>query len=256
MAESTLALTRTNILNRMCRKLGYGTAYASASAAEQAEIDELEQSGLRQFYFPPSLNGETPHQWSFLNIGSTLTLVADAYQTALPDSFGSLDGEFSYASDSGQGGPVKTVTEQYIRKLREGNASTGAPRYCAIQAIAGTVLAEGQRYQAVWWPTPNSAYVMQYSYSTLPDDLTALLPYPLGGLVHAETILASCLAIIEIETFGEEGVAWNRFMRQMTASIRQDLSLGPQFLGRMLDKSADSHDVEYRTATVNGVTPL
>lgn len=88
MAESTLTLGYTDFQKTVGRLLGYGTTIASWSTEQVNEVDEIIQSGLRQFYFPPydQFSG-SPYKWSFLYLPATLTTISD-YSTGTISSSG------------------------------------------------------------------------------------------------------------------------------------------------------------------------
>lgn len=69
MAPSGLRITLQELREEVQRFMGYGraTVFSTMSAAFQGDVTSIICRGLRQFYFPPPLPGETSsHQWSFL----------------------------------------------------------------------------------------------------------------------------------------------------------------------------------------------
>jgi len=69
MPPPILAITLSLLRQEVQRFLGYGrtTAWASLSASFQGDVSSIINRGLRQFYFPPPIPGETSsHQWSFM----------------------------------------------------------------------------------------------------------------------------------------------------------------------------------------------
>lgn len=76
MAESTLSITYDELAVAVAVFLGYSTTAADWSAEELAEIDRYIQAGIRQFYYPPSVDGiQDAHVWSFLNPTTTLDTI-------------------------------------------------------------------------------------------------------------------------------------------------------------------------------------
>jgi hypothetical protein len=53
--------------------------------------------------------------------------------------------------------------------------------------------------------------------------IDAINEYPLGGVVHGETILEACLAAAEATLVDAEGVHSKRFMECLASSIRIDM---------------------------------
>lgn len=76
MAESTLSPDLDEIRSSVARFMGHPSrTYASLNSQEQADIDEAVDRGLRQFYTPDPLDGETKaHEWSFMQPYTTLDL--------------------------------------------------------------------------------------------------------------------------------------------------------------------------------------
>jgi len=136
----------------------------------------------------------------------------------LPDAFGSIESRFTFDAADNKYEPLRVVNEEQIRNMRQRPSADSWPRYAAIRPKATTGSA-GLRFEVMFWPTPNAAYTLSYAYTALPGKLTTSLPYPLGGMLHAETILASMLAAAEQRANGEKGIMWNTFMERLGASI-------------------------------------
>src|SRR5579883_1202325 len=100
MAESSLAIVWQELQARVGLFIGWGrgAAYGDAawSAQQQFEIDGHVASGLRRFYFPEPLPGETvPHKWSFLRPTAKLDLPQGAQSIPLPDDYGGFEGQIT-----------------------------------------------------------------------------------------------------------------------------------------------------------------
>lgn len=228
MAESTLSLAFATINAEVGLMLGYSATLANWSAEEIADIARVLNAGTRQFY--------GAHNWSFLHINTTLVTVADDYDQTLPDSFGGLEGGFTFATTDGAYREVKVVGEEQIRALRQGNTLTGIPQFAAVR-MRSTDGTAGQKFEVIWWPTPDAVYTLGYSYRVQPDALSSGAPYPLGGMVHSETLLASALAIVEERMDGVRGIQWQAYQGKLAQSIAYDNSLGQQFFGYNGDRS-------------------
>jgi hypothetical protein len=66
---AALNITLGDLREEVQRFMGYGrsTVFSSMSTAFQGDVTSIINRGLRQFYYPPPLPGETSsHQWSFL----------------------------------------------------------------------------------------------------------------------------------------------------------------------------------------------
>ena len=77
MAESSLAVTFSELKQAVAHYLGYGLSVAEDWSTNQtAEIEMAIKSGLRQFYFPPKIfQDKQSHKWSFLTPVTTLDVV-------------------------------------------------------------------------------------------------------------------------------------------------------------------------------------
>ena len=90
MAETTLALTLTNLRDAIT-ELVYGgnSSYASMAVAEQTRINNILNSGLRQFYQPPVENSRgRVHEWTFLTTTASITMVASYTTGTITSSLG------------------------------------------------------------------------------------------------------------------------------------------------------------------------
>jgi hypothetical protein len=196
------------------------------------------------------------HEWRFMRPTTTLATVADDYDYTLPDSFGYLIGDFTYASADNRTQHIQIVGEGDIRRMRQGGTvPTGYPRYAAIRPM-NTAATTGQRFEAIFFPTPNAIYTLSYQYQVLKDAVTTALPYPFGGAMHAETILQSCLAIAEERSDDVSGLHGAKFIERLKASVSADLRTGAQYFGYNGDNSGGTPDCRRTddfTLTYNGV---
>ncbi len=76
MAESTLSTTYTELQQEIAAYLALGRDSSGWSATEAASIAVVLKRALRQFYFPPPVGNERPHEWSFLKPVTTLDTIA------------------------------------------------------------------------------------------------------------------------------------------------------------------------------------
>ena len=172
----------------------------------------------------------------------TFSIDADGDYRA-PDDFGGIRGNMTFAADEGWI-PLQVIPEGMIRSYRQHSTSTGRPRYVALQALSSAG-ATGQRFNFMFWPEPDDAYTLSYQYNVLVAKLATAVPYPLGGMQHAETVLQSCLAVAENRREETRGPQWERFMERLTASITVDAGNEPVWLGYNGDESDMTHDQRY-----------
>lgn len=102
----SLALDYTGLRLRIADRLGLGRTAGSWSSDESARLDEILESGLRNFYFPDPLEpGRPAHCWSFLKPIGEMTTTAP-YSTGtieIADGVVTLtDGTWPAAAASGE----------------------------------------------------------------------------------------------------------------------------------------------------------
>lgn len=173
--------------------------------------------------------------------GTAYKIVQHTYD--LPDDFGNLDGTMTFLPGVSPGHhPIELVNEAEIRRLRQQDATirTDRPRYVAYRpkSFSGSV---GQRWEALFYPTPDAAYALQYRYKVIPGVLSEANPYPMGGPEHAETIVEACLAQAEQRINDGKAVHAALFMQHLAASIDIDRAVTPAaFLGDTTETTGTS----------------
>lgn len=236
-----LELTYGKLLAQVGFFLGHGRGEdfgdTAWTAQEKAAIQFCVESGLRQFYFPPPVEG-TPsaYEWSFLRPVTQLYLLDGDQTVQLPEDFGGVEGNLTISSDQATD-PIKLVNEGQIRQQYAACPSTtGKPQLASIRPLKGTS-GKGQKKELYVWPTADDDYTLDVTYYILPDVLQNSFPNPYGGAQHAETILESCLAIAEQRLDDAKGVHWEQFRERLLASISADRKMKPQTLGYNADRS-------------------
>ena len=235
----SLSITYNELQQAIGRYLGYGRNVCGPDDGSQewADIEDCIKSGLRQFYVPPPVQGQAgSHQWSFLRPVTVLPLVGGLGDYDLPEDFGGIVGVLTYPAGT-VSRPVCLVGESAIRTLRQANPQGGKPTQAAIRPKSSTGTAI-QRFEILFWPTPDASLDLSYRYYVLPKALSNENPYPYGGQLHCETILESCLSIAEQRLNDEKAIHWDKFMERLTASIQIDRKTsGADFLGYNADRS-------------------
>jgi len=106
------------------------------------------------------------------------------------------------------------------------------------------------------FPAADASYTLSVPYYFLPGALDNFHEYPLGGMMHAETIKESCLAAAE-RMDSRMGPHTEIFKARLAASVSADRRLKPAH-GRYNGDNSESrerlsrcHDV---VVTYNGVT--
>jgi hypothetical protein len=246
--ESSLSMAYSDFLAEVGGFLGYGRDRAAWSAERLAEVDRYVQDGVRQFYYPPAVEGEEPgREWSFLKPTATLDTVADDGEQDLPDGFGRVLGDFHFEPDE-YTTPIRVVSEARIQTLLQQDDDAGRPQFAAIRFKASTG-AYGQRQEVVWWPIPDAAYTLTYRYEAFAGKLTDANPYPIGGMKHSATILESCLAVADLRANDSRGVHWEQFVRMLAMSRAQDRQNGARFYGSMGGGDLDAAPLRERVTS-------
>ncbi len=156
--------------------------------------------------------------------GATYSLQRVVYD--VPDAFGGIEGGMTYRSNLSGSVRIPVVGEGHIRELRSRpGQSAGKPQVVAVRPKSGMLLT-GQRFEFLLWPNADEAYILSYRYTYLADAIASSTTiYPLGGMAHSETMLASALYVANryLQPFGEHTKqARAYFMERLAASVSHD----------------------------------
>lgn len=266
MSESTLSLAYKDLAGEVGLFLGFGRGTPLGDPAwstqQQAAIDSCVRSGLRQFYFPPPIEGDvSSYDWSFLKPVVSVPFAAAATTIPLPDDFGGFEGRITISAPTGSTWwslDLVGIGEVYAREGQFASM-TGRPLMGCLEPLRQTTATQGQRFQLHLFPTSDQAYTLRFAYYVAANYLDSAFPYHMGGMMHAETVLESCLAIAEQRLDDSSSVHSRKFAERLIASVNLDRRMKPQMLGYNRDNS-DMRDRSYgrsRTwdnlVTVNGV---
>lgn len=250
--ESTLSLQYNDLVGDVGLFLGYGRGAAFDDPAwtkpQQNVIDSIVKSGLRQFYFPPPLEGsDSSYDWSFMRPVGTADLPSGATIVPLPDDFGGFEGQITVvAKKSTSMWPIDLVNENRIRQMFSTQPDVkGRPIMAALVPLKATTSTAGQRQNMIFFPLADQEYTIQFAYYILPDYLNQAFPYAYGGMAHAETIREACLKAAEEFLDDASGVHAALFQQRLAASISMDRRNKPQKLGYNRDAS-DYPDITRR----------
>lgn len=230
--NANLSLGVSDIRDQIADFLGYGPSYSDLSTAEQNAVDIVRRRGERQFYYPePMREGMSVHQWSFMRPMFTFDTTEDEWQYLLPPQFGGIEGDITFTNQDQIYPPIRSVLEEKIRRQRAISESTGKPVWYAIVSLEHEAAKE-QRQQLWLYPTPDDAYPVEFRMIVNPFSMETNGPWPYGGTAHAETILASCLAIAELSRDGKIGEQREYYMRRLAVSVSIDSQNSePEILG-------------------------
>jgi hypothetical protein len=208
---------------RLGRKLGYNRDSATWTEIQDTDVDDIIQAGLRGFYRPVGLEGAPLYVWSFLRKSASVTLVTTDYDYDLPIDFVNLTEDPVVAAAAG--GRLERIPWQDLTAMRARASATGVPYYCSVRPLTPDATT-GTRHELLIYPTPASlqaGWTVNYRYLCAPEELDETNRYPLGGALHAQTILDACLAEAELMLVDEPGVYNQKFAESLAASIKLDM---------------------------------
>ena len=147
---------------------------------------------------------------------------------ALPTAFAGVDGPMTYDTFFGTDPNVadQTIEITSEAKLRDMfqylEDRDDKPRVAAIFQTGATGTA-GTSSRIAFYPIPDAVYRLKYTQINEPANITSDSHVPLGGSLHSETILASCLAIAEQFFIPQSPHGYQQsYLRRLAASIELD----------------------------------
>lgn len=234
--ESTLSETYTTIRAEIGDLVGIGTETVSWSSSDASRVDRAIRQGYKTFLYYATLPDGAAYEWSFLRPANTLSLSSGDYDYDLPANFSGEDIERVMLTTGGTTPrPLAKIEPDDLVQLRVREAaSNSTPTWFAIRLKTPTTTSgdtdaltssAGQRYEMLFYPTPNGSFTVTYHYAILPNMLSSTNAHPLGGAQHSGTVLAACLAAAE-ELWGLEERKWGEIYKQrLVASIVSDRRL-------------------------------
>ena len=227
-----LSITYADLLAEVAAFLGYGVDSTAWTATQLAEIDRYVQSGVRQFYYPPKVEGvPAGYEWSFLKPTTTIDTVDGDGEQDLPDALGRVLGDFYYEADEYKSS-IPIVSEAMVLAARSRTDDKSYPTIAAIRHKEQVADSE-QHLEVVWAPVPNTAHTLTYRYEAYSGKLSDANSYPLGGRKYAELLTESCLAVAEQRANDERGSHTEAFVRLLANGIARDRKQGARFFGSM-----------------------
>lgn len=151
--------------------------------------------------------------------GKTFTMELDGV-FQLPDDHGGILGNLVFTSQTYRD-PVVIIGPGPVDTERQRYGADGRPQRAAIRPKAPTGIT-GQRFELVVTPRPDADYEVAYRYLPLLDKLTDTLKYGPGGMIHSQTLMASCLAAAEFYRHDAHGGHWQDFLTKLATSIAHD----------------------------------
>ncbi|RLI71224.1 hypothetical protein DRO91_05870 [Candidatus Heimdallarchaeota archaeon] len=170
------------------------------------------------------------HNWGFMYPTASLTIAIDDTDTDLPDDFGAMYGKVSRSADDMYDG-LEEVTPDEIRRRRALNDVSGIPSLYALSPKE-FVPATGQQWEMLIFPKSSAEITLAFQYRRCAALLSGSTDYPLGGALHAMTILQAAYMVWEQEKDATMSIQSQKFEQYLQNSIRIDNDLRPNLLTR------------------------
>jgi hypothetical protein len=154
----------------------------------------------------------------------TITVVSDGdYQ--LDADHGGFHQEAYFAAADNALYPVSFTNPSEILMSRQRNVTTSSPSGYPTRAAERPDTSDNtavHRRILMVCPTPDGIYTLHYIKMLIEGDIASATNYPLGGEQHSETVLASCLAVAELQEESRAGGQREDFFRRLQASVALD----------------------------------
>ena len=233
-AGDTLAVGFAQLKQLVADFLGYNPT--SLTEAQSLKVASYIQSGLRQFYYPPKMDGvDENYEWSFLRMSGSVTTSAGVGDYLMSDGFGRVAGNIYFGSADMRKRPLAVVAVSDVLAIRR-RGETGMPRVAAF-TFAETFGPRGQRVKMMLAPVPDRAYLLEFSGEADTGMLNETTrPFPLGGARFSELVVESCLAIAEQRANDEIGNHTAKFQQLLVSAIAKDRKSSSTVFGYMGDR--------------------
>jgi len=230
---ATLQLTFSDLYQRVAEFLGLTTYSVAPTSTNLTMVKDIVYRGYRQFLIPINVSTGKLHRWSFLYKHDILKTTADKWIYELPPDFANEVLFFEHDTDTSYSRPTSKNYKDILR-FRALSDSSSYPSCFAVRT--GRYDKEvGQRYEVVFYETPNGVYTLPYCYIFDPIKPDTTTDYLVGGVRASEAILESCLAIAELQeddTVGNHAAKAEELIQKL---IRQDVPLLADSVGINLD---------------------
>lgn len=225
----SLAVSYEDLKKSVSRFLGYDPA--SLSDRQASEVDDIIQSGIRNFYYPPALNGvDANFEWSFIRQDGTVMTADGVSVYELPNGFGRMAGQIRVDGDCGKTIPLIPFGD--IMRMISSH-ERGRPRFASV-VFDKTFGDRGQKKRLYLFPEPDREYSLSFRCDADTGKIDAKdNPFPLGGPMYAELVRESCLAQAEQTANDEIGLHTQNFNTLLVSMIQRDRKDGAQNFGRM-----------------------
>ena len=218
---ATLEITYDEIRRHIGRFMGATRTPDDLTTIDAQDIEDALSGGLREVYWP---SGDG-HIWSFLRREGTVTLVASTRAYDLPTDFTQMTTGLYYPEGSGNR-QITVITEEKHRALIGKTSDDGEPIYAVVRAESAELAKQSRtKYMVSFYPKPAVADTISFTYAFEPPTIEdGINPWPLGGAMHSEMILESCLASAEkiMNPESGPGIHTEKFRELLANSIARD----------------------------------
>jgi hypothetical protein len=182
--------------------------------------------------------------------GTSYNLIRDTY--TLPDDVGRVVGMFHFPLNEYKES-IELVSHQQWLEMRASSDLTGDPRYAATRFKAED-RTTGHRQEAMFYPTPDTAWILHYQYEAYSGALSDSYPYPLGGMKLSELYIESCLSVAERRIHDQPGFHTQQFEALLLDAVARDMKNSARNFGYMGE--VEEHDVVFRRGWTGGTYPI
>lgn len=234
--NDTLAVSYADLVKIVARFLGYNDA--DLTDLQKDEVDSYIQSGVRNFYYPPKMEGvDENFEWGFIRQRGAVVTEAGVDTYVMPAGFGRIAGQLVVEGVNAKSIPVIPYGD-IIRMKNRTEYDPGIPRFAAIVSEQ-SYNDRGQGKRLVLFPAPGGAYTVRFECDADTGKLDEeIRPYPLGGAMFSELIIESCLAVAEQRANDATDLHTNNFNRLLVSMIARDRKSSAQVFGQIGDPDA------------------
>lgn len=163
-----------------------------------------------------------------LKVAGARNVAGIAWRFYLPDDFYGLWKVPLTYNPNGPRIRIQEVTEGEIREMRAGARTAGDPMFVAFRPINTTAASDGKRWEALFWPEPNTEVPVQGIYKRFPAALSSNSDVSVFGYHHDATLLAAGLAAAELYRHDKVGIHEQTYQAKLATSIKLDARATPR----------------------------
>lgn len=253
MADPTIKLDYDGFRIRVAEYLGIAYYGAAGDQAAQLPVDVHDLDLVSRIFHDGYVRFLTEIPWNFLNVPLTITfqtnkVAGDSSRYYLPDDFyGIMISSFTYPSTGPQLEIIR-VTETELRRMQAANSSSGQASYYALRPINTTASTTGQRWEAIFYPTPSGTETVSAVYRRFPQALSNGTDRSVAGFQHDRAVLAAVLAEAEVQRGDSVGPREAVYQRELLKAKKIDAHAAPP---RILDYGDKSEQRSFGRPAVN-----